>query len=166
MTREDHTLEVGVTYTPSTPEALPRTFRKMYNFTTFDTIAVRSMSLPSPTHARSVIFQMHIENIGNEPFTLTSLNFHPEPQWDVVSCNRIESNTLEGTEGRQDGELGVFGEGWIEPRGVVQSLFVLSPKVGVEGEMPFALGRVEIGWAGAMGEKGSSITGLMKRRPA
>ena len=114
---------------------------------------------------------MHVENIGNEPFTLTSLKFHTEPQWEVISCNSIKSpssddkeNLEEGKE--REGELGVFGEGWIEPRGVVQSLFVLSPKVGVEGEMPFALGRVEIGWVGAMGEKGSSITGLMKRRPA
>ena len=153
----DHTLEVGITYLP--PEAPhPRTFRKMYNFTTFDTILVRSMSLPSIN--RSVIFQMHIENTGDSPIHLTRVRFHAESAWDVRSCNEV----VEGE------ELDVFAGRGIGPREIFQSMHVLVPRKGsvpgaVDGEMPFALGRVEVCWVGSMGEKGSLITGLMKRRP-
>jgi hypothetical protein len=150
--RGDHTLEVGVSYLP--PSSIhPRTFRKMYNFTTFDTIAIRSMSLPHTN--RSVIFQMHIENTGDSPLRLTRVHFHAENAWDVKSCNEIDKNH----------ELGVFESGVLEVRGVYQTMHVLVPVKDGDGEMPFALGRLEIDWVGGMGERGSSITGLMKRRP-
>jgi hypothetical protein len=152
--RGDHTLEVGVTYLPPSAQH-PRTFRKMYNFSTFDTIAIRSMSLPHTN--RSVIFQMHIENTGDSPLHLTRVHFHAEDAWDVKSCNEVVA----------DEELGVFGDGILEPRGVYQTMHVLvaAPAAGVDGEIPYTLGRLEIGWLGGMGERGSSITGLMKRRP-
>jgi hypothetical protein len=150
--RGDHTLEVGVTYLP--PGAShPRTFRKMYNFTTFDTIAIRSMSLPYKD--RSVIFQMHIENIGDTPLHLTRVHFNADNVWEVKTCNEIEEG---------DG-LGVFGERLLEPKAILQTMHILVPSKGIEGEMPFALGKLEIDWVGSMGEKGSLITGLMKRRP-
>ena len=129
-----------------------RTFRKMYNFTTFDTIAIRSMSVPHIN--RSVVFQMHIENTGDAPINLTRVRFHPETAWDVKSCNEL----MEGE------ELGVFGGRVLEPKAVFQTMHILVPRKGAEGEMPFALGRLEIEWVGSMGERGNSITGLMKRR--
>jgi Protein of unknown function (DUF974) len=125
----------------------------MYNFTTFDTIAIRSMSLPHINH--SVIFQMHIENTGDSPLHLTRVYFQAENAWDVKSCNELVA----------DHELGVFGDGVLEPRGVYQTMHVLVPSGRADGEMPFTLGRLEIDWIGGMGERGSSITGLMKRRP-
>jgi hypothetical protein len=130
----------------------PRTFRKMYNFTTFDTISIRSMSLPFSN--RSVLFQMHLENTGDAPIHISTIRFLAENSWDVQSCNELVG----------DKELGVFGERLLAPREVFQTMHVLVPKEGHEGEMPFALGKVEIEWVGSMGERGSSVTGLMKRR--
>jgi len=103
---------------------------------------------------------MHIENTGESPIHLTRVRFHAEPAWDVRSCNEVD----------EDGdELSVYAGRGIGPREVFQSMHVLVPKRGVpgavEGEMPFALGRVEVCWVGSMGEKGSLITGVMKRRP-
>jgi Protein of unknown function (DUF974) len=145
-------LEVGVTYlAPNSPH--PRTFRKMYNFTTFDTIVIRSMSLPYLN--RSLVFQMHIENTGDSPIQITRVRFHAEQAWEVQSCNQIVENE----------ELGIFAERILEPKEVYQTMHILEPRKGIEGEMPFALGRVEIDWVGSMGEQGTSITGLMKRRP-
>ena len=181
--RGDHTLEVGVTYTPnSSPH--PRTFRKMYNFNTFDTITIRSQSRTLPS--RTVLFQMHIENTGDSILHLKQVNFHTEPVWDAKSCNelspvaeKIDSgeetvSTSEKSGAEQSdtaenpgdgGELGVFMGRGLEPKAIYQVMFVLTPKKGVEGEMPFHLGRLEIEWVGSMGEKGSLITGMMKRRP-
>ena len=147
----DHTLEVGVTYLTHGLEH-PRAFRKMYNFTTFDTIGIRSMSLPFSN--RSVLFQMHIENTGDTPIHISAVRFLAESSWDVQSCNELV----------KDEELGIFGERLLAPRDVFQTMHVLVPKKGFEGEMPFALGKVEIEWVGSMGERGSSVTGLMKRR--
>jgi hypothetical protein len=147
----DHTLEVGVTYLP--PEAEhPRTFRKMYNFTTFDIITVRSMSLAYPN--RTVIFQMEIQNTGDSPILLTKILFHDETAWDVKSCNELVKGE----------DLGIFRERELLPREFFQTMFILTPKKGVEGEMPFALGRLEIDWMGSMGERGNLITGVFKRR--
>src|SRR5436190_4286247 len=83
----DHTLEVGVTYLPPGGE-LPRTFRKMYNFATFDLITVRSLSLAYPK-SRTVIFQMEIQNTGDSPVLLTRIRFQDDTAWDVKSCNEI-----------------------------------------------------------------------------
>jgi hypothetical protein len=124
----------------------------MYNFTTFDTIAIRSMSLPYIN--RSVIFQMHIENTGDAPLHITRVRFHAENAWDVKSCNEVDER-----------ELGIFGGEVLELGGVYQTMHVLVPSKRVDGEMPFTLGRLEIDWTSGMGERGSSITGLMKRRP-
>ena len=102
---------------------------------------------------------MHIENIGDSPIRLTRVRFHPEPAWDVRSCNEVVETE----------ELGVFGERGIGPREIFQTMHVLVPRKGApgaaEGEMQFTLGRVEVCWVGSMGEKGSLITGIMKRRP-
>jgi hypothetical protein len=124
----------------------------MYNFTTFDTIAVRSMTIPY-AH-KSVIFQMHVENTGDSGLHLTRVNFHAENAWTVQSCNEI------GEE-----ELSVFDGRVLEPREIYQMMHVVKPRIHGEGEMPFSLGRVEINWIGSMGEKGSIITGVMKRKP-
>jgi Protein of unknown function (DUF974) len=145
LERGEYTLEVGVTYTSITTI---RTFRKMYNFTTFDTIAVRSMTLPHKS--RSVVFQMHIENTGDARIQLTRVFFHCEPAWATRECN--------GT------DLDVFCGRGVGPREVVQTMFVLVPKTDGEGEMGYSLGRVEIDWVGGMGERGSIITGMMKRK--
>lgn len=140
----------------------------MYNFNTFDTIAIRSQSRTLPS--RTVLFQMHIENTGDSLLHLKRVNFHTEPVWDAKSCNELsplvaaESETT-GVPEVQEGELGVFMGRGLEPKGIYQVMFVLTPKMGVEGEMPFHLGRLEIEWVGSMGEKGSLITGIMKRRP-
>jgi hypothetical protein len=166
--RGEHTLEVGVTYT-SNSSPHPRTFRKMYNFTTFDTIAIRSQSRTLPS--RTVLFQMHIENIGDTTLHLKQVKFHTEPVWDAQSCNELPPgaqngrNNSEQGEGQEEGELSVFMGRGLDPKGVYQVMFILNPKSGVEGEMPFHLGRLEIEWVGSMGEKGSIITGMMKRRP-
>ena len=150
----EHTLEVGVTYLPPAGEH-PRSFRKMYNFTTFDTIGVRSMSLAYTN--RSVIFQMQIENSGDTPLHLTRVRFLPETAWDVKSCNELV----------QGEELGIFQGRELLPREVFQTMFILAPRKGAgEGEMPFALGRLEIDWVSCMGERGSLITGVFKRRIA
>jgi Protein of unknown function (DUF974) len=99
---------------------------------------------------------MHIENTGDSPIRLTAIHFHPEPAWDAISCNELQPGD----------ELGVFQGRLLDSKEVYQCMHVLVPKRGnVEGEMPFALGRAEIDWVGSMGEKGSSITGVMKRRP-
>ena len=74
--------------------------------------------------------------------------------WAVTSYNKIG-----------EGELSVFEGRGLDPREVYQTMHVLKPKVPGEGEMPFSLGRVEIKWVGSMGEKGSIITGVMKRKP-
>src|SRR5256885_1246722 len=86
LERGDHTLEVGVTYT-SNSSPHPRTFRKMYNFNTFDTITIRSQSRTLPS--RTVLFQMHIENTGDSILHLKQVNFHTEPVWDAKSCNAL-----------------------------------------------------------------------------
>ena len=109
-----------------------------------------------PHHNRSVIFQMHVENMGDSALNLTRVRFLAEPVWDVQSCNEIV----------EDEELGVFARRMMEPKEVYQCLYVLAPKQGVEGEMPFTLGRVEIGWLGSLGERGTLVSGVMKRRPA
>jgi len=54
-----------------------------------------------------------------------------------------------------DGGVGVFMDRGLEAKSVYQVMFILFPKGGVEGEMPFHLGRLEIDWVGSMGEKGS-----------
>ena len=97
---------------------------------------------------------MHIENTGDAPLNLARVVFHTESAWDVKSCNEV----VEGE------ELGVFGGRVLEPGAIFQTMHILVPRKETEGEMPFALGRLEIGWVGSMGEKGSLITGLMKRR--
>lgn len=172
--RGEHTLEVGVTYTsPSSTSPHPRTFRKMYNFNTFDTIAIRSQSRTLPS--RTVLFQMHIENTGDTILHLNQVKFQTEPIWDVKSCNQLpehgdreddpQSQVDDGGDSKGHGELGVFLGRGLEPKAIYQVMFILTPKMGVEGEMPFHLGRLEIEWVGSMGEKGSLITGMMKRRP-
>jgi Protein of unknown function (DUF974) len=148
----NYTLEVGVTYLPHSGEH-PRTFRKMYNFTTFDTVHVRS--IPINYKNRSVVFQLEIQNTGDAPIHLTQVRFHAESAWDAKSCNEL----VEGQ------ELGIFGERAMLPREIFQTMHMLLPKKGVQGEMPFALGRVEIEWVGNMGERGSLTTGLHNRRP-
>lgn len=106
---------------------------------------------------RTVIFQMHIENSGDTPLHLTRVRFLPETTWDVKSCNEL----IPGE------ELGIFGERELLPREIFQTMFILAPKIGAgEGEMPFALGRLEIDWMSCMGERGSLITGVFKRRIA
>lgn len=145
-------MEVGVTYLPPSGEQ-PRTFRKMYNFTTFDTIHVRS--IPINYKDRSVVFQLEIQNTGDAPVHLTQVRFQAEGTWNVKSCNEL----VEGQ------DLGIFEERAILPRETFQTMHILVPKKGVQGEMPFALGRVEIEWVGNMGERGSLITGLYNRRP-
>jgi hypothetical protein len=125
----------------------------MYNFATFDTIAVRSMTIPF--EQKSVIFQMQVENIGDTGIHLTRVHFHAEPAWTATSCNAFTDNE----------ELTLFNGRLLDPREVVQTMHVLAPKTLADGEMPFTLGRVEINWVGSMGEKGSTITGVMKRKP-
>lgn len=110
------------------------------------------MSLSYPN--RTVIFQMEIQNTGDAPIILTKIQFRDESVWDIKSCNEITKSE----------ELGIFKGRELLPRETFQSMFILVPKKGVEGEMPFALGRVEIDWMGSMGEKGNLITGVFKRR--
>jgi hypothetical protein len=124
----------------------------MYNFTTFDTIHPRA--IPINYKNRSVVFQLEIQNSGDAPIHLTQVRFLVESAWEVKSCNEL----VEGQ------ELGIFGERAMLPREICQTMHVLVPKKGVQGEMPFALGKVEIEWAGSMGERGSLITGLYNRR--
>jgi hypothetical protein len=146
----EHTLEVGVTYLPPGAENT-RTFRKMYNFTTFETLALRSHSLPYPN--RSVLAQVQIQNSGDSPLVLTCINFLPESVWVAKSYNEFE-----------EGES-VWAERILLPCEVVQVSFLLVPRVRGEGEMPFALGRVEVEWFGQMGEKGSLVSQVFNRRP-
>ena len=180
LERGEHTLEVGVTYTaPLHPHA--RTFRKLYNFTTFDTIAIRSQSRTLPS--RSVLFQMHVENTGDSTLFVKRVRFHAEAVWVARSCNELPPGREGDAHGDKhgdgdadgdgdkhgdrdaDGGVGVFMDRGLEAKSVYQVMFLLFPKGGVEGEMPFHLGRLEIDWVGSMGEKGSLITGMMKRRP-
>jgi len=98
---------------------------------------------------------MHVENIGDVGIHLSRVQFHPEQAWDVNSSNEVS----------KDVELSVFDGRLLGPREVYQTMHVLSPKIAAgEGEMPFTLGRVEINWIGSMGEKASTITGVMKRK--
>lgn len=186
LERGEHTLEVGVTYT-TTLHPHVRTFRKLYNFTTFDTIAIRSQSRTLPS--RTVLFQMHVENTGDSTLFVRRVRFHAEAVWLARSCNELPPGGEAAGEGvahgdgdgdkhrdkhgehgehgdrDADGEVGVFMDRGLEAKSVYQVMFILFPKGGVEGEMPFHLGRLEIDWVGSMGEKGSLITGMMKRRP-
>lgn len=97
---------------------------------------------------------MHVENTGDVGIHLTRVQFHPEQAWDVKSSNEVH----------KEEELSVFDGRLLGPREVYQTMHVLSPKIAGEGEMPFTLGRVEINWIGSMGEKASTITGVMKRK--
>lgn len=123
----------------------------MYNFTTFETLSLRSHSLPYQN--RSVLSQIQIQNSGDAPLVLTCVRFIPESVWEVKSCNEFEDgkNVWEGRE--------------LLPREVVQVSFLLVPRFKGEGEMPFALGRMEIEWVGGMGEKGSLVSQPFNRRP-
>ena len=147
----EHTLEVGVTYLPPGAEHT-RTFRKMYNFTTFETLSLRSHSLAYPH--RSVLSQIQIQNSGDSPLVLNVVNFLPEAVWEAKSCNEFEEGGAPVWAGRE-----------LLSREVVQVSFLLVPKLRGEGEMPFALGRVEVQWVGGMGEKGSLVSQVFNRRP-
>jgi len=126
---------------------------------------------------------MHVENTGDSTLFVRRVRFHAEAVWVVRSCNELPPGGEAAGEGvahgdkngdkdrdrdadrDTDGGVGVFMDRGLEAKSVYQVMFILFPKGGVEGEMPFHLGRLEIDWVGSMGEKGSLITGMMKRRP-
>jgi Protein of unknown function (DUF974) len=122
----------------------------MYNFTTFEILSLRHNAHPYPN--RSVLSQIQVLNSGDAPLTISHVTFLAETAWDVKSLNE------EG----EDGESVWHGRE-ILPREVVQVAFMLTPRG--TGESPFALGRVEVGWVGGMGEGGSLVSQVFNRRP-
>ena len=147
-----HVLAVTVTYTEThgASDDRVRTFRKLYQFTAQQLIAVRSKITERKRRekdaTRAWILEAQLENVGEAPVVL-------ERVW-AVGREGVRSRDVNGKETVT-----------LKPGDVEQVMFVLAAEAGTpleEGRIELA--QVNIDWRSAMGEKGSLTTGWLSSR--
>jgi trafficking protein particle complex subunit 13 len=155
-----HVLAATVTYTETTHTedggaagGRARTFRKLYQFSAQQLIAVRSKVTERKRREkdglRQWILEAQLENVGETSVVLEKL-------W-LNERDGIDSTSLNGDESRDATAL--------KPQDVEQVMFVLrEAELSEELSARVPLAQLNIDWRSALGEKGSLTTGWLASR--
>ena len=151
-----HLLQCTVDYTNATTGE-PMQFCKYFKFQVYKPLDVKTKSYNAEND--EVLLEALLQNITSNPVTLAKVSLEPSPHFQVTPLNQNDS-----------GES-IFGQvNLLNPQDSRQYLFSLTPKNRAPQESklkgtkpPIAIGKLDIIWKSAIGEKGRLQTSQLER---
>ncbi|KAM0747971.1 DUF974-domain-containing protein [Meredithblackwellia eburnea MCA 4105] len=159
-------------------EMTSRSFRKVYKFQVSNPLSVRTKAhSPSPTslllpqERQKIFLEVQVQNQAQREMVFEKMLFVPLEGWTLVDASRVFPPTPPTSDGDDDGTLPLFSpstsSSLLPPNHTRQYLYILSAPPSSPLPTPGTsqpLGRLDIEWRTANGEKGRLMTSMLGRK--